>query len=209
MLLSIFTRFRPHRFLSIGLAALSVVGCGTRTDSENARLVETTSAAVGTAPLDGVDGDAPPAPQQAPAPNQTPAPKQSPASSATESVAQFLDAVRRGGDTLPAEQWLTAAARREMTSAGQRLTPPGSPGARYEITRAESVPDEPGSALVHSYWIERSEDGRELDRYEVVWAVRHERGAWRIRGLAVQPPEDAEPIVVNLEDPESVRGLEG
>lgn len=203
MLLSIFTRFRPHRFLPIGLAALAAVGCGTRTDSENERLVETTSAAVGIATLDVVDGDAPPAP------NQAPAPKQAPASSATESVAQFLDAVRRGGDTLPAEQWLTAAARREMTSAGQRLTPPGSPGARYEITRAESVPDEPGSALVHSYWIERSEDGQEVDRYEVVWAVRHERGAWRIRGLAVQPPEDAEPIVVNLEDPESIRGLEG
>lgn len=119
--------------------------------------------------------------------------------SATDVISQFLDAVRRGGDPAETQQWLTSKAQAELNRIGQKLQPIGSPGARFTVTRAENVPEAPGSALVHSYWIEPTLGG-EPSQSQVVWAVQWERESWRISGFAVQTEDDEAPVILDFEN---------
>lgn len=127
--------------------------------------------------------------------------------SATEVVSEFLDVIRRGDADEDSDRLLTANARRELARIGHKLQPLGSPSARFKVTRAENVPDSPGSALVHSYWsepIEEPDAGNAPLTYatplQVVWAVQWERSAWRISGLALQQAAGSEPLVLDFEN---------
>ena len=105
--------------------------------------------------------------------------------SAIDVVSEFLDAVRRGGSDSPAGDLLTQRAQSELARIGHELQPLGTPSARFEVTRAESIPSEPGSAFVQSYWIEPNPEGSETT-LQVVWLVQWERGSWKISGLTVE-----------------------
>jgi len=118
---------------------------------------------------------------------------------ATNVVAQFLDAVRRGGETGGANQLLTQQAQVVLQRLGRTVQPIGSPDAIFKVTRAESVPDTPGAALVHSLWTEPTADGT-AESYEVVWALLKETSGWRISGLAMDLQPGKEPMIVDFEN---------
>lgn len=121
-------------------------------------------------------------------------------------VSQFLDEVRRGGDNTNANGLLTVRAREELTRIGTAIQPIGSPDASFTVTRAELVPDEPNSALVHSIWSEPSADGKSSN-LQVVWAVEKEPVGWRISGLAMELEPGAAPVIIDFENAEMMASL--
>ncbi len=125
---------------------------------------------------------------------------------ATNVVAQFLDAIRRGGETSGANQLLTQHAQAVLQRLGRTVQPIGSPDAVFTVTRAEAVPDTPGAALVHSLWAEPV-GGGESESYQVVWALEHETGGWRISGLAMDLQADQEPMIVDFENAAQMANL--
>ena len=125
--------------------------------------------------------------------------------SATDVISLFLDAIRRGGDPAVAEEWLTTKAKSELNRIGHKLQPIGSPDARFTVTRAENIPESPGSAFVHSYWEEPTTPGSptsEVARSQIVWAVQRERDSWRISGFAVQTDDQSDPVILDFENGE-------
>jgi len=124
----------------------------------------------------------------------------------TDVVSQFLDEVRRGGEDSLAESLLTRTAQSELKRIGQTVQPIGSPDASFEVTRAEMIPDEPGSALVHSLWIEPNADGSQTQN-QVVWAVEQEGRYWRISGLVIAISENEMPMVLDFENGEMMARL--
>lgn len=121
------------------------------------------------------------------------------AAPATDVVSQFLDLVRRGGSDTGAEQLLTTKAQSELQRIGRTVQPIGSPDARFEVTRAESIPDSQDAALVHSVWTEPNQDGS-VTQIQAVWAVQIEQNQWRISGLALETAPNEDPMVINFED---------
>ena len=121
-------------------------------------------------------------------------------------VSRFLDEVRRGGDDSRANDLLTAQARQELARIGQPIQPIGSPDARFEVTRAEMIPEEEGSALVHSLWSEPNQDGT-TSQFQVVWAVQRESQGWRISGLAMEIEPNQPPIIIDFENSEMMANL--
>ncbi|MEC8473051.1 MAG: hypothetical protein VXZ38_00250 [Planctomycetota bacterium] len=119
--------------------------------------------------------------------------------SPTDVVSQFLDEVRRGGEDSLAQSLLTRKAQSELQRIGQTVQPIGSPDASFQVTRAESVPNEPGSALVHSLWIEPNSTGSKTTN-QVVWAVEQEDRYWRISGLVIAVEESQSPVVLDFEN---------
>lgn len=129
-----------------------------------------------------------------------------PISSATDVVSQFLDEIRRGGQDSTAHLLLTSKAQSELKRIGRTVQPIGSPDARFRVTRAEGVPDEPGTALVHTIWSEPMEDGSTFE-FQVVWAVAQEAGSWRISGLATEMNENQPPMIIDFENGEMMARL--
>jgi len=127
-------------------------------------------------------------------------------SSATDVVSQFLDEIRRGGQDSQAQLLLTQKAQSELKRIGRTVQPIGSPDARFQVTRAEMVPDEQNSALVHSIWSEPNEDGTTSD-FQVVWAVEQESGSWRISGLVMEVEQTQPPVIIDFENGEMMARL--
>jgi hypothetical protein len=161
---------------SIGL--ISCIGCGSGSQVEPAVAGQTASAAVASTTATST--------------HPTP----------TDVVSQFLDEVRRGGEDSRANDLLTERARVELSRIGQSIQPIGSPDARFVVTRAESVPGDDSSALVHSLWSEP--DGSEI---QVVWAVQQEPVGWRISGLAMELEPNQAPVVMDFENAEMMAKL--
>ncbi len=151
------------------------------------------------------------APQAAatPAPAATAAnttPSESDLNQAATIVAQFLDAVRRGGETGGANQMLTSDAQAVLQQLGRSVEPIGSTEAVFKVTRAEAVPDTPNAALVHSFWTEPKADGQ-AETYQVVWAVEQEPTGWKISGLAMDMGQNQEPMIVDFENSQQMAML--
>lgn len=119
-------------------------------------------------------------------------------SGAVDSVSQFLDAIRRGGDSDRAHALLTARAAKVLEGLGRTIQPIGSPDATFKVTRGEAVAEHPGMALVHSTWSEPSQEGAS-ETYQVVWAVQFEQG-WKISGMAMELDPEKPPMIVDFED---------
>ena len=124
----------------------------------------------------------------------------------TDIVSQFLDEVRRGGEDSRANDLLTQRARTELKRIGRSVQPIGSPDARFQVTRAENVPGEENSALVHSVWSEPNADGSQND-FQVVWAVQREPKGWRISGLAMELAPQQDPVIIDFENGELMAKL--
>jgi hypothetical protein len=125
---------------------------------------------------------------------------------ATNVVAQFLDAIRRGGETGGANQMLTQHAQTVLQRLGRTVQPIGSPDAVFTVTRAEAVEGIPGAALVHSTWTEPLSEGK-TESYQVVWALEHETAGWRISGLAMDLQPGQEPMIVDFENATQMASL--
>ncbi len=126
--------------------------------------------------------------------------------SPSDVVSQFLDEVRRGGEDSRANDLLTAKAQVELRRIGQSIQPIGSPDARFQVTRAEHVPGQADSALVHSIWSEPNGDGTSSD-FQVVWAVQQEPAGWRISGLAMELDPKQDPVIMDFENAEMMAAL--
>ncbi|MEM9588079.1 MAG: hypothetical protein AAGA03_12430 [Planctomycetota bacterium] len=110
-------------------------------------------------------------------------------------VSQFLDQIRRGGENSVATQFLTAKAQSELKLIGRDITQIGSPEVRYSVTRSQTVPGDPKSALVHSVW-----SAPDQADTQVVWAVEQEAGHWRISGLAMAEDAESDPVIIDFEN---------
>ena len=119
--------------------------------------------------------------------------------SPTDVVSQFLDEVRRGGADSNAGSFLTVKAQSELQRIGRTVQPIGSPDARFEVTRAESVPDTENSMLVQSVWSEPNPNGT-TSEFPVVWAVELEDSGWRISGLAMELEAGSNPVIIDFEN---------
>jgi len=177
------------RFASLSLLVgfLTFTGCGS--SSAPTAEVESTPAAAET---------------PAPAPTVTAA-NSSVSGTPADVVSQFLDEIRRGGEDSRANDLLTQRAQSELARIGQSVQPIGSPDAGFEVTRFESIPDDPSSALVHSIWSEPS--GGANNQFQVVWAVHKEPVGWRISGLAMELSPDQPPMVIDFENGELMAKL--
>ncbi len=144
------------------------------------------------------------APEQAAAPQANGQTKQvaSDTGAPMQVVTQLLDAMRRGGKDNGVDKLLTEAAQRECQRKGLLAEPIGSPDAKFEVTRAEMVPDRTDAALVHSVWIE-PDVGTGPQKVEIVWAVKLEKGQWKISGMISQGP-DGTPVAVDFENGDEV-----
>lgn len=177
------SRYLPNSIRLGALAAvIALVGCGK---SEEASVASGTPEAAqpGAAqPAAAVDHDA-----------------------AKDTVAQFLDAVRRGGDAGGAHALLTRQAVQVLESLGRTIQPLGSPDATFTVTRSEPVEEHPTMALVHSTWTEPVADDQTVS-YQVVWALQEEQG-WKISGLAMELDPEQPPLIVDFEDHVSMAQL--
>lgn len=117
---------------------------------------------------------------------------------AVNAVSQFLDAIRRGGDSDRAHSLLTSQSVKVLEGLGRTIEPIGSPDATFQVTRGEPVEDHPGMALVHSTWTEPTAEGN-TESYQVVWALQFEQG-WKISGLAMELDPAEPPMIVDFED---------
>jgi hypothetical protein len=180
-------KIRPRFSHSLGVAlatSLLSLGCGGSNPTAQNGAQNTATTAVNSLAELGPNGAASSVPLK---------------SSAVDVVSQFLDAIRRGGDSSAAEEWLTRRAQAELSRIGHKLEPIGSPDAKFTVTRAESLPESPGEALVHSYWEEPNTQGA-TSQSQVVWAVVWERDTWKISGFAVQVDPNSDPVILDFEN---------
>ena len=168
-----------NRF-SIGITLLSLclsVGCGGNPVAEQSAAESGGNATASATPQPTASGQTPP----------------------TDVVSQFLDALRRGGSDTETLNLVTTTAREEIRRTGLVMQPIGSPNAKFEVTRAEMIPDQAGSALVHSLWTEPAEDGTE-ETSEVVWSVQLEEQQWRISGMVIGRGSGGRMFMIDFEN---------
>lgn len=128
----------------------------------------------------------------------------------SESVVQFLDAIRAGNDEV-SNGLLSDEAKRSVAAANLELSPPGSPQAKYQVGETRFMDAEQDTALVETIWSEPNELN-ELVTMDVVWAVRLENTNWRITGMVVDMGAENPPEVIDFENlpgsqPERVASL--
>lgn len=178
------------------LSVATLIGCGGTDPSP-----EATPAATDTSAAQPAAG--------------TPASAEADRQAAMKVVGQFLDRIRRGGQTAQADQLLTAPARAEFEKLGGFQDALGAPNASFSVTRAEFTPPVDGqpersSMLVQSIWSEPGGNGASADtsssgnQMEVLWAVQKELGQWRISGTIMQMAADQPPTVIDFENPQQM-----
>lgn len=116
-------------------------------------------------------------------------------------VTAFLEATRRGDDSL-ATQLLSKKALEETARVGLAVKPPGTPQMRYAIEKVEYPKDIPDGVYVHSVWTEPGEQGDES--FDVIWVLRKQPEGWRIVGMAAHFSDDETPYFLNFEQPDDL-----
>ncbi len=115
-------------------------------------------------------------------------------------VYEFLEAVRSGDDAT-ADQMLTTVARQKTQEMNMVVAPPGSDTARFQVGKAEILPDD--RAKVDCTWTDRDIDGT-IRTDEIIWVLRKETEGWRIGGMVATVFPDTDPVMLNFEDPEGM-----
>ncbi len=116
-------------------------------------------------------------------------------------VFQFLESVRTGNDK-GAEAMLTDLAREKTRAMDLMVAPPGSPTAKFEVGATE-VAEQGQLAYVESRWTDVGPDGKP-EVNDFVWAMRLDKGQWRIGGVATQPYPDMPFLQLDFENPEDM-----
>jgi hypothetical protein len=115
-------------------------------------------------------------------------------------VHQFLEAVRTGDEEKTAAM-LTKLARQKTAEQNIEVAPPGSGTARFEVGQVQHVGQD--GARVTTIWSDLDENSQRRSD-QILWLLRREPGGWRIAGMAAAVFEDADPLVLNFEDPEDM-----
>lgn len=118
---------------------------------------------------------------------------------AAESVAIFLDSLRRGNEAA-ANGVLTLKAREELAKTSYVIQPLGTPEGQFKIGRVSYSDDYQDSALVECLWQEPASAGEQAVSMDIVCEVRKENVGWRISGIAVSIPETEEALILDFED---------
>ncbi|GAB5405364.1 MAG: hypothetical protein Aurels2KO_35950 [Aureliella sp.] len=118
---------------------------------------------------------------------------------AAETVAIFLDSLRRGNETA-ANGVLTAKAREELSKTSYVIQPLGTPEGQFKIGRVSFADDMKDAALVECLWQEPAAAGEQPVAMDIVCEVRNESEGWRISGIAVSIPDTEETLVLDFED---------
>jgi hypothetical protein len=174
-------RFALTVLTALSLVCSSIIGCGG---------APSPSADTGT-------GSESRSPQNTSSMNQgnnqdrTAAPKQT--------VAVFLDSLRRGDETT-ANSMLTTKARLELEKTAWVMQPLGTPDGQYSIGRVEFPYPDQALALVECRWIEPANSNEPELIMDVVCETYLEPEGWRIAGLAVTVADEQEPLVIDFED---------
>ena len=160
----------------------TIVGCGSSSETVQK----------------SVDGDGSTSPATAGGPEADQA-------AASQIVSQFLDRVRRGSETAPAEELLTTTAQSELKRIGRRVEPMASHDATFRVTRCAPAPAVDGqpagsSMLVQSIWSEPNGETGGITDFQVVWAVQRQPDGWRISGMVMQFSPDQPPTVIDFEN---------
>jgi hypothetical protein len=117
----------------------------------------------------------------------------------TETVAEFLKALK-SGDQTRATSMLTVKAQEEMARREARIQPPGSPTAEFKVTEFEFIGEDKQGAHVLSTWSDTEANGSPTT-HEIVWILRRDGEGWAVAGFATQVFEDQAPLILNFEDP--------
>jgi hypothetical protein len=117
-----------------------------------------------------------------------PQPIHVPASATPEQVmAVFLRAWQQG-DSATFESLLTTKAREELAKHDMVPDPLSSPEAVFQVQQAQLFPGE--LANVNSVWTEQFKNDQGgppvQERYEIVWALRHQSDGWRVAGMQME-----------------------
>ncbi len=118
---------------------------------------------------------------------------------AAETVAIFLDSLRRGNEAA-ANGVLTAKAREELAKTSYVIQPLGTPEGQFQIGRVSYASDMQDAALVECLWQEPAAAGEQPVSMDIVCEVRNEPQGWRISGIAVSIPDTEETLVLDFED---------
>lgn len=122
-----------------------------------------------------------------------------PFAAAKQSVAVFLDCLRRG-DEATANSMLTSKAREELLKTAWVMQPLGTPEGRYTIGRAGYPYADQKVVLVESRWQEPSIPNQPEMAMEIVCELYQEAAGWRIAGIAVTMVGEEESLVIDFED---------
>ncbi len=124
------------------------------------------------------------------------------AASAQRTVVNFLEAIRRGDDSV-ARGLLSVAARTKTEEMGLSVAPPVEDTATYTIKASEVVSEDGDVVHVGTTWTDTDADGFKTSD-NVVWVVRLDPEGWRVVGMAMRIFEDLPPLLLNFEDPEDM-----
>jgi hypothetical protein len=123
---------------------------------------------------------------------------------AAQSVAIFLDSLRRG-DEKAANAVLTVRAREELAKTDYVIQPLGTPEGRYKIGRVGFPYAEKSVALVECTWTEPAIGSEPEMPMDIVCEVHQEAEGWRISGVGVGVPGTDQTIVLDFEDAASLQ----
>lgn len=179
-----------NKSLALSLLAVAstfgacITGCGGNTSSDSG----TTAASAATE-----NGS------QATASSTKPESQQDRTAAPKQTVALFLDSLRRG-DEVTANSMLTSKARAELEKTAWVMQPLGTPEGQYNIGRIEFPYPDQALALVECRWIEPATESEPELVMDVVCETYQESDGWRIAGLAVTVADEPEPLVIDFED---------
>ncbi|MCE9630341.1 MAG: hypothetical protein K8S94_06450 [Planctomycetia bacterium] len=121
---------------------------------------------------------------------------------AKASVVKFLDAMKRGDETV-ARDMLTRVARVKTEELGVSVAPPVGDTAAYTVRECEMVSETNDLAHVATTWSDIDETGATTSE-NIIWAVRLDPEGWRVVGMAMKIFEDMPPLLLNFEDPQDM-----
>lgn len=122
-----------------------------------------------------------------------------PASAAKQTVAVFLDCLRRGDETT-ANSMLTSKAREELQKTAWVMQPLGTPEGQFTIGRAGFPYEDKSVVLVESRWQEPGASEGNAVAMDIVCELYQEAEGWRIAGMAVNLPGEEDALVIDFED---------
>lgn len=125
---------------------------------------------------------------------------------AAESVAVFLDSLRRG-DEKAANGILTPKAREELAKTDFVMQPLGTPEGTYNIGRVGFPYEDKTVALVECLWQEPATEGLPAESMDIVCEVHKEVEGWRISSIAVTIPDVPQPLFLNFEDGAALQAI--
>lgn len=116
-----------------------------------------------------------------------------------QTVAMFLDSLRRG-DEATLNSTLTVLARNELKKTAYVIQPLGTPDGQYKIGRLGFPYQDQTVALVECQWREPATAKEPELLMDIVCEVHQETDGWKIAGMAVTVAGENEPLVIDFED---------